>query len=423
MKKLILFWIFSSFYTQTAQALTHDLEGYMRSGVGTNTKGGDQVCFSNPGAAGNEFRLGNECSTYGEIAWRLHHMTSKGVNSPYFKSQIRFAFSPKGHTNWESANGTSASPSPMAVRESYFEGGRFGGTPYTYWAGKRFYRENDLHMNDWYYFGDMSSNGAGMGQIPFLGGKLQLAWLREVSSTTSDIGNHGVTVYDARLKEIQITDKNKGFLWLGYATAPGGTDTSNSKVYESSNGYLAGFFLETGLKKGFNHFAIMYGKGLLDDFNVYGSSALEAGSTAHKTQEDSSKIRLVEHMTYDLNSKLSFHASTSVELRDNGAANDNRSTWWNVGIQPMYFFSDHHQLVGVLGTSLVDADGSQAKRLTRFTIAPQISAGRNIWARPVIRLFYTRSWWSTSNRGSVGGTTYSSETSGGSYGVQGEVWF
>ena len=154
----------------------------------------------------------------------------------------------------------------------------------------------------------------------------------------------------------------------------------------------------------------MYGKGLLDDFNVYGSSALEAGSTAHKEQEASNKIRIVEHITYDWTNKLSFHASTSLELRDSGADNNNRTTWWNIGVQPMYFFSDHHQLVGVLGTSLIDADGSSPKRLTRFTIAPQVSAGRNIWARPVIRLFYTRSWWSTSNKGSVGGTTYAGET-------------
>jgi maltoporin len=419
MKRLILLWIIASIYSQTAHALKSDLHGYMRSGVGTNDKGGDQVCFSNSGAAGNEFRLGNECGTYGEIAWSLMHLQGKGSSAPYFKSQIRFAFAPNGHTNWEYANNNNG----MAIRETFFEGGRFGGTPYTYWAGKKFYREQDLHMNDWYYFADMSSNGAGMGHIPFMGGQLHLAWLREVSSTESDIGKHGVTVYDARLKELKLTEKNKGFVWLGYATAPGGRDNSNNKTYEASKGYLAGFFLETGLPKGFSHFTIMYGKGLLDDFNIYGSSALEAQSTAHKKQEKSSKIRVVEHFTYDLNNKLSFHASTSLELRDSGDDNNNRSTWWNIGVQPMYFISDHHQIVGVLGTSMVDADGSEAKRLTRFTVAPQVSAGRNIWARPVIRLFYTRSWWSTSNKGSVGGTTYAGETSGASYGVQGEVWF
>ena len=54
----------------------------MRSGVGTNDKGGDQVCFSNSGAAGNEFRLGNECWTYGEIAWSLMYPQGKGSNAP-----------------------------------------------------------------------------------------------------------------------------------------------------------------------------------------------------------------------------------------------------------------------------------------------------------------------------------------------------
>lgn len=419
MNFVFLFGLILAAFSQNSFALTYDLEGYLRSGVGTNSKGGDQVCFNNPGTPANEFRLGNECSTYGELGWRLLHINGKHQDAPFFKTQILFAFAPEGHTNWEGANGAN----PLAVRESYFEGGNFGGTPYTYWAGKRFYRENDLHMNDWYYFADMSSNGAGMGHIPFLNAKLHLAWLREVSETTSDIGAHGVTVYDVRLKEIKFSRKNMGFLWLGYATAPGGGDNSNNKTYESSKGYLAGFFLESALPSGFNHFAIMYGKGLLDDFNVFGSPALESGSVAHKEQEKSNKVRMVEHVTYDLTSNLSFHASTSLELRDNGSVNNNKTTWWNVGVQPMYFISDNHQIVGVLGTSVVDSEGEAPRRLTRFTIAPQVSAGRNIWARPAIRLFYTRSWWSTSNRGSVGGDTYAGETSGGSFGVQGEVWF
>lgn len=45
-----------------------DFGTYLRSGIGSNGNGGDQVCFNNPGAAGNEFRVGNECTTYGELA-------------------------------------------------------------------------------------------------------------------------------------------------------------------------------------------------------------------------------------------------------------------------------------------------------------------------------------------------------------------
>lgn len=44
-----------------------DFGTYLRSGIGSSGKGGDEVCFNNPGAAGNEFRLGNECTTYGEL--------------------------------------------------------------------------------------------------------------------------------------------------------------------------------------------------------------------------------------------------------------------------------------------------------------------------------------------------------------------
>ena len=112
-----------------------------------------------------------------------------------------------------------------------------------------------------------------------------------------------------------------------------------------------------------------------------------------------------------------------MELRDNGKQYDDKETWWNIGIHPVYYFDDHFQLAGVIGTSVVDADGAESKTLSRFTIAPQISMKKDIWSRPVLRAYYTYSKWSESNKGSVGGTTYQNDTSGSSYGIQGEVWF
>ena len=62
-----------------------DIFGYARAGVGTNTFGGDQECFYNQGAGGwngqgrNEFRLGNECSNYLEIALKFNHIKIDGV--------------------------------------------------------------------------------------------------------------------------------------------------------------------------------------------------------------------------------------------------------------------------------------------------------------------------------------------------------
>ena len=61
--------------------------------------------------------------------------------------------------------------------------------------------------------------------------------------------------------------------------------------------------------------------------------------------------------------------------------------------------------------------------LRKFTIAPQIGAGRKFFSRPVLRLFATYANWSSGLRGFVGGVPYEGRTGGFTYGVQAETWF
>lgn len=66
-----------AFAAQSAMASTIDFGGYLRSGSGSSTKGGDNPCFRlngdsafDPGgyaAVDGAGRLGNQCDTYGEI--------------------------------------------------------------------------------------------------------------------------------------------------------------------------------------------------------------------------------------------------------------------------------------------------------------------------------------------------------------------
>ena len=48
------------------QVGTFEFHGYLRSGYGLNSEGGQQVAFEAPGADA-KYRLGNEAETYGEF--------------------------------------------------------------------------------------------------------------------------------------------------------------------------------------------------------------------------------------------------------------------------------------------------------------------------------------------------------------------
>ena len=162
----------------------------------------------------------------------------------------------------------------------------------------------------------------------------------------------------------------------------------------------------------------------MDDFNLYGDVTAIKGTDNALNQRRSNRIRMVEHLTYDLTSDLSFHFASVLELRDNGQRTNNKEMWWNIGARPVYFIDDNFQLAGEIGTSIIDPDGGPPRRLTRITIAPQVALYRNIWSRPVVRFFYSRSFWSRSNRGVIGsGGPYASATSGTNIGAQVEVWY
>ncbi len=393
---------------------------YLRSGIGSNGKGGDQQCFSQNGSAGNEFRLGNECSTYGEFGVASFIKRAEKGSPVYGFGQIRLAYAPNGHTNWEGANGDN----PIAIRETFAEIGGLTKHKLSFWAGKRFYREQDMYMNDFYYFADTSGNGAGVGGIPFVsGGKLSFAVMRETKDTETDNGRLSLTLLDLRGRSINLGNQFQLYFWLSHAMSSAGKDKDTLKEYDDATGNSYGLLLHKGLSAGFNQFSIIYGKGLMDDFNLYGDLSVIKGSDDARAQRKSNRLRVVEHLTYDLTSNLSFHFGSTLELRDNGRNQNNKEMWWNIGVHPVYFIDDNFQIAGQVGTSVIDPDGGPPRRLTRITIAPQVSVFKSIWSRPVVRVFYSRSFWSRSNRGIVGGEAYKYATAGTNIGAQIEIWY
>lgn len=413
---LLIILFCSSFSLRASDYFDYHL--YLRSGIGSNTKGGDQTCFQNPGTAGNEFRLGNECSNYGEMVFIGTPLKEK--NGPRFSAQVRLAYSQPGHTNWEGANGEN----PIAVRESFASAEGIGGSPLRFWAGKRFYRQHDVYINDFYYFADMSGNGAGIENFSLLGGQFHLAWLRETTEVQTDRGQRAMNVVDFRLNGLAISERDHLNFWSAYAFLPSATSSEEDeadKDLASLKGYVFGVLYERSLRNGFNHFALVYGEGLLREFNLFAPKDLEVGVEADNLS-DSRRLRVVEHLGLDLHPDLSLHFASTFEWRDQGDANQ-REVWWNIGLRPVYYFTDHYHLAFEAGSSLVNRKGEDLRRLTRLTISPQVAPSRGLWGRPLVRAFYTHSFWSRSNRGQVGGETYQGATSGANFGVQIEAWF
>ena len=410
--------LFSSFLALNIYAADiKDLEmfGYARAGSGTNTLGGDQECFYNQGSGGwggigrNEFRLGNECSNYLEIAFKFNHIKT---DTKKVYTQFRVSNSHDGK------DATESSSQSTNFVEAFAEMQGLNDMPLSFWVGKKFYRDQDVYMDDYYYFGSMNGNGAGVGNIDLLGGKLSLAYLRKVSDTKTNVGVQGLTVYDARLKDIKLSDSLKEHFWIAYGHAPESTNTSSGVRYRKSNGFILGTLFDLSFgSAGFNHTAIMFGHGLMSSFNLYGDTLTSPGSS----QSSEKRLRFVNHTTFDINANWAFHLSVNHERL---IVHDNvKEQWMGLGIRPIYRVTQNFHLVTEAGSSIVQNGG--AKKLTRLTFAPQLSINENIWGRPVLRAFYTHSFWSENNKINIAqnAPAYAKKTAGGSYGVQMESFF
>src|SRR5262249_39734797 len=128
-----------------ATAADLDYKIYGRAAVGTNAEGGKQIDLNNPGSQGNEFRLGNESSAYSEAYFTSRILKGASADDPFFDANLTFAYNPPMNSQYGdgSDNGDT-----IQVIQAYAKGGNFDDVHMSFWAGKRFYRDIDIHMDD-----------------------------------------------------------------------------------------------------------------------------------------------------------------------------------------------------------------------------------------------------------------------------------
>ncbi len=406
-----------------------DFHGYLRSGISTNNKGGDMGCNSitgayigNPGSqALNEFRLGNECTDYSELTFTAHNLKAKTKSDQEWRTQFLFRYQPDGHESSEEDE--------VAMRESFVEGKNIFGKQFTYWVGKRFYRDVNSNINDWYYFADMSGNGAGVANIDTGFGKLSLATIHHTSgSEDTDIGKPKKIVYDLRLFDIPINKSANLNFWAAYATAANSYDAPN--YYAKTNGTALGLRYRQNMLGGFNDFTILWGDKLLTRTDLYGDNT----TTIDDNQNHSNKILFVDDMTAKITDNLEFHLALIYEKRDTGRATKPKQTWKSIGVRPVYFFSDRFSLATEMGQSIVENEvESRERKLSKITISGQLHPNIGIWTRPVLRAYITSFKWNSFNNednSSSGGLwaiqstpPYAEAKSAFMFGFQAEVWF
>ena len=386
-----------------------DLHGYIRAGAGTSSAGGTQVCFQLPGAYA-KYRLGNECEQYGELQFDQNVYDGKdGVKFDY--TAMLAIVTPYG--NQSSYQSLSQNGNDIAVRENFITvKGLTALNGGTVWAGQKYYERHDVHINDFYYW-DSSGYGAGVEDVALgsSGAKFSYSLLENSSQQTSSLNNSPqIWKHDFRINSIPV-----GFGDISIGVNINQARTSSADAAYDTHGYALTVQHFVSILGGYNKLAVQYGKGTANNlvlaFPDFGAST------------DKKTSRIVE--SFQFQASPSFSGMATFVYQDQ---KDNYK-WTSFGVRPVWHISDHFKLQGDLGFDQVKPVGLETAKLTKFSIAPTLVAGRGFWSRPELRMYWTHATWNTAARdqwgGVAGGTTgvFGNDTSGNSFGVQAEAWW
>ena len=395
---------------------TFEFHGYFRSGYGLNSVGGQQVAFQAPGAFA-KYRLGNEAETYAELIFVNNWVNPEhSSDKAWIKTEFLVQANTTNSANYANfANGIGNDQ--FRLREAFVQVGNvLESQPNAkFWAGERFYRRQQIHIDDFYML-DMSGYGGGVEDIDLRIGKMSVAFL---SGARPDIVTQNGYLAKSNI-DVRFYDlKGPMGLWSGwfnYATSKGGT-TNNGTVIRTTDGYAFGLrHQRLEWHGGYHAFSIQYGTGAASNFST---------SISDPTPfiNSSKRLLITENLLFQPNDKFAIMPIFVYQRTKDGDPQHDWNQWVSFGARPEYFFTKHVSLAVEGGFDHTHSRAQYDGWLRKITIAPQIGAGNKFFSRPVLRAFLTYASWSDGLRGMVGGTPYQNKTNGLTYGVQAEAWW
>lgn len=414
-----------------------DITGYFRAGYGRSDAGGPMRAFGLPGIA--KYRLGNEAENYGELAF------SKTFFQPDAFSIDHPAADPRGAVAQMNlrlsfynpyAEYGSGSDTDFAVPELWASVANIipGQPDARVWAGSRFYRRHDIHLND-FYFWDMSGGGAGIEDLEVGGGKLAFAWIGDgaesaIYTTVGQPDPLNSAGFSKSSFDLRYYDWNflggKGEVGLTYSTANSGRDSLGRQADDAHGLALSLVRTRTGFADpdSVHKTSLQVGTGPAKTFTAGFDTFSDATGTYIRPDPDESwRLRLTDQWVVKPLSCLAIGASGVWQYTDFGPGGSEQH-WLSAGVRPIYFFNDWASLALEAGIDwLSRAPNGESGTLGKITLAPQISWGNEFFSRPVLRAFVTYAHWNDDQIGQVGGVDYLGSNDGFSWGVQMETWW
>ena len=417
-----------------------DITGYFRAGYGRDDEGGPQVTFQAPGAMAKAGRLGNEPENYGELAigktfylpgaFSLKRNSAGGPSTaPIGQFLVRISmYNP--YQNYNVSSNTS-----FGIAEAWGAIGHLSDSQPTMnvWAGDRYYRRHDIHINDFFLY-NMSGGGGGVEDIKLPFGKMALAWIGLGSqSGFTDIpqpdpankAGFSKGNFDFRLYDMPILGGKAEF---GFDVSKASSGKDQNGVDAPGSTGVSFTFIHTAEKwvgeNNMNKFYIQYGRGPAKTFTSgFETFTTPDGTFIRPDASNSYRFRVADNMIFESGSHFTVSPVILYQLTDYKQYGGQQH-WFSAGVRPQVHFNGY---VSLAFEPFVDWTDDKTNNLSdylfKFTFAPQVSLGRHFMSRPAIRAFVTYAQWGNGFKGLVGGPDYVNSTQGVTWGAQIESWW
>ena len=391
--------------------------GYLRIQTTADDKKAN-VCFKAEGAS-TKYRLGNECETWLELGVYQDIGFDNGI---ILHNQVRPVFSGANNSNIDF----------VRFDEVYSEVFNVFDNSVSFWVGRRFYKRYDSHISDYFFF-NMSGDGFGINNLDLHLFRFSYSFMFNRANPSTVPGDKSAFFQSHDLRLEKTFERGEMTLFINYMYIEG-KDFNATQILKKADGYAFGV-LYKDLKiteelfgmEGENITGLFYGQGLAKgagSYSPYLQEPLVASMINNGTTIESSKtLRFINYNGFE-NETFGFMSNAVYEYRDDKKFSNTQQDWYSVGIRPYWFFHERSRLVFEGGYDRVyDRINQETHTLTKLTTALEFALKKGIWSRPVLRLYYTKAYWSANSKGSVGTDYYANSIDGDNIGIQLEYWW
>ena len=410
-----------------SQTTTNDLfsfgsYGRVGAGVSPSLKGniGRSLNLNGMGSVGGRM----EESDYVELLTALHFKAEGRSDTTSINVQARMAlYSGKGQLIGNVSSSSAYGGITLALPELYAEAVNIGGTKWSAWVGAKFFRNYDVHIADYYYFDDHSTQGVGVswnkttfavlfpGAVDTASSVPPYFYLNIVDGTPRP-GLRGRTVLVGEQVLFFNEHKQKIKLLAEYHHLADANleDTATPYNYPAEGGWVAGVEhtvdLNTSIKGSFNQAAVRYGHGIANGGDGGNSKTwLTYGGPDPATRKygHAYSIALVDHVLLNLTPKYSINGY-GMYTKSRGGSDSlnkapdffgreifNRKTEYAFGIRNFWYVTKRFHLITELHyANRKDGDQPSAS-MAKLSIVPTLvpTGKTDPWARPHLRLIYS----------------------------------